>query len=124
MDTVSAQNTDMELVTVKPIIKEKPQLEQVVKVCPNPHCEEIAHNFPKGKVHCRNCGSTMMGVSKDTYQKKYVRNFFQYDYSKAEWYVFVNPYELGYKFTGKPDKYELADLKAKAQKNQITLFNS
>ncbi|MCP1384844.1 hypothetical protein [Runella salmonicolor] len=78
----------------------KPPSIQAVKVCVDPQCWEVAHNFPKGVIHCRSCGGRMIGLDKETYQKEYILSPHQFDYSKDEDEdCRVNPYEIGYKHT-------------------------
>jgi len=65
----------------------------MVKVCINPHCEEVAHNTEKNETRCRNCDMILIKISKDQYLKKYIHNFFQVDYSTGN---LVTPKELGF----------------------------
>ena len=62
------------------------QVENRIKVCIDPQCEEVAHNVSKNETRCRNCGMLMVEISKATYLKKFARNYFQYDYLTNEYH--------------------------------------
>jgi len=61
-------------------------MENIVKVCPNPHCEAVWHNIPKSYTKCNNCNGRVMQINVDTYLKKFVNNWFQYDFKTNEYY--------------------------------------
>jgi hypothetical protein len=65
----------------------------MIKVCINPHCEELAHNYNIDETRCRNCDFILVKITEETYLKKYINNFFQIDYQSGER---VKPNELGY----------------------------
>lgn len=66
-----------------------------LKVCIDPHCEEVAHNCDKKETRCRNCGMILIEINEKTYKNKFINNFFQVDYSKQDG-GFVKPSEMGY----------------------------
>ena len=68
---------------------------KVLKVCINPHCEEVAHNCPKGETRCRNCNGRLCEINKKTYGDKFINNYFQYNYDDYEAGV-VTPMQMGY----------------------------
>jgi hypothetical protein len=61
-------------------------MQNIVKVCPDPHCEAVWHNIPKSYTKCNNCGGRVMQINVDTYLKKFVNNWFQYDFKTSEYY--------------------------------------
>ena len=56
-------------------------MNQVIKVCGDPHCEAIYHNTPKKETGCKNCGGKLIEINQKTYWAKYSGWFFQYDYT-------------------------------------------
>lgn len=68
---------------------------RVLKVCINPHCDAVAHNCLKKETHCRDCDLGLVEIDKETYQKKYINNYFQYDYSNDTGDI-VTPAKMGY----------------------------
>lgn len=65
----------------------------MIKVCIDPHCEELAHNIEKKETRCRNCGMLMVEINQETYQQKFIGNFFQVDYSTGDRF---DPVKNGY----------------------------
>lgn len=61
-------------------------MELVIKVCPDPHCEAVYHNCPKKVTHCNDCGGHIITVNLETYQKKFVEKFYQYDWKSMDYY--------------------------------------
>lgn len=57
-----------------------------IKVCIDPHCEEVAHNCDKKETRCRSCGGRLIAITKKQYWKKFRANFFQYDYVTGQLY--------------------------------------
>jgi len=55
-----------------------------IKVCINPHCEEILHNCPKKFTRCKNCDGILVEINQKTYLKKFSRNYFQYDFTTGD----------------------------------------
>jgi len=58
----------------------------MIKVCANPHCEEVAHNIDEKEKHCRSCGMRLLKINKQTYDLKFSNNWFQYDYQTGEFF--------------------------------------
>lgn len=52
----------------------------MIKICPNPHCSEIAHNIEKTETHCRNCDAVMVAINDKTYREKFIHDPLQFDY--------------------------------------------
>lgn len=52
----------------------------LIKVCGDPQCEAVWHNIPKEHTTCNDCGGRVMLINEITYKKKYINNFFQYDF--------------------------------------------
>jgi hypothetical protein len=65
----------------------------MIKVCINPHCDEVAHNIAKSETRCRNCDFRLITIDEDTYLKKFVNNTFQVDYTTGER---ITPKQMGY----------------------------
>jgi transcription initiation factor TFIIIB Brf1 subunit/transcription initiation factor TFIIB len=65
----------------------------MIKICVNPHCDEIAHRINKKETRCRNCGMIMVEISVDTYREKFINYPHQVDYSTGER---VTPVQMGY----------------------------
>ena len=65
----------------------------IIKVCPDPTCEQVHHNCEKKASYCTNCGHRIMEINEKTYLKKFVRNAFQVDFKTDEK---VFPEDLGY----------------------------
>lgn len=65
----------------------------IIKVCPDPTCEQVEHYCQKKATYCTNCGHRVMEINKETYLKKFVRNTFQFDNRTNER---VYPEDLGY----------------------------
>lgn len=59
-------------------------MKRVLKVCIDPHCEEVAHNCPKTETRCRNCGMLLVKINEMAYRKKYAYNTFQIDYETGD----------------------------------------
>jgi len=57
----------------------------MTKVCPNPHCDAVFHNCEEKDKKCKDCGTTIRKINKETYNKKFAGNFFQYDYQTMEY---------------------------------------
>ena len=58
----------------------------VIKVCPNPHCDAVFHNTPKKETHCKNCGGNIIMINEKQYWKKFSNEFFQYDFITYKYY--------------------------------------
>lgn len=56
-------------------------MDQVIKVCGDPHCEAVYHNTPKKETSCKNCGGKLIEINQKTYWAIYSVCFFQYDYT-------------------------------------------
>ena len=57
----------------------------MIKVCINPHCEEVAHNCDKKETRCRNCGFRLIEINEITYKEKFIHGYpHQIDYSTGE----------------------------------------
>jgi len=67
----------------------------MIKVCINPHCEEVAHNINEEETRCRNCDMVLIKISEKTYLQKFIYFFFQIDYETGER---VTPQQLGYQY--------------------------
>ena len=65
----------------------------IIKVCPDPTCEQVHHNCDKKASYCSNCGHRIMEINEKTYLKKFVRNPFQVDFKTDER---VFPEDFGY----------------------------
>lgn len=62
------------------------QVNELVKVCPDPKCEAVYHNCPKEHTRCNDCGGNIIQINKDTFWKKFSMNWFQYDFLTGEYY--------------------------------------
>lgn len=51
-----------------------------IKVCPDPQCDAVFHNIPKNITKCEDCNGNIMEINKKTFFKKFVNQWFQYDY--------------------------------------------
>jgi hypothetical protein len=58
----------------------------LIKVCGDPQCEAIWHNIPKSETKCQDCGGSLIIINEETYEKKYIDNFFQYDFPTLAYY--------------------------------------
>ena len=58
----------------------------MIKVCIDPHCEEVAHNIEKSEKRCRSCGMKMVEINEKTYRDKFSNNFFQFDYQTGQYF--------------------------------------
>lgn len=67
----------------------------VLKVCIDPNCDSVAHNCMKSETHCRECNSGLVEINKECYMKKFINNYFQYDYSNDMGDI-VTPSKMGY----------------------------
>ena len=62
------------------------KLNNLIKVCPDLHCEAVYHNVQAKQTRCKNCGGWIIKINDKTYWKKFSENFFQYDYTTEEFY--------------------------------------
>jgi hypothetical protein len=58
----------------------------LIKVCPAPGCEAVWHNIPKSYTKCNDCGGRVMLINKETFWKKFSKNWFQYDFETGEYF--------------------------------------
>lgn len=72
----------------------------MIKICIDPHCDELAHNAHAKDTRCRNCGQKMVTINEHTYLKKFIGYPFQVDYSSQDC-AFVTPQQMGYKLPGR-----------------------
>jgi hypothetical protein len=56
----------------------------IIKVCPDPNCDSVYHNVPAKATKCLNCDGWIIKINENTYKKKFIQNFFQYDYITNE----------------------------------------
>ena len=56
----------------------------MIKVCSDDCCSAVYHNIPKKKKRCDNCDSRLVLINEKTYIKKYINEFFQYDFRTGE----------------------------------------
>jgi len=56
----------------------------MIKVCINEHCDEVAHNIKQSEKRCRNCNGILVKINQKTYEDKFSKNWFQYDYETGE----------------------------------------
>jgi hypothetical protein len=61
-------------------------MNNLIKKCPDPFCDAIFHNCKISDKKCKNCGGSIKMISVDTFQKKYVNWYFQYDYLNENYY--------------------------------------
>lgn len=64
----------------------KKNINNLIKVCGDPHCDAVFHNVPKSYTKCNDCGGRIMLINEKTYWKKYSNNYFQYDFQNGEYY--------------------------------------
>lgn len=57
-----------------------------IKICGDPHCDQVHHNTPKKKTKCLNCNGNLIVINKNTYLKKYKDLYFQVDCSTQDYY--------------------------------------
>ncbi len=62
-----------------------------LKVCIDPGCEEVAFNIDKKETRCRNCNGRLVEINQKTYDKKFINNFFQYDYRDGKLLTLAAP---------------------------------
>ncbi len=65
----------------------------MIKICVDPYCEEIAHNIDKSEKRCRTCNGSMIRINDKTYNAKFSKHHFQYDYKTGHYFrsnVIVN----------------------------------
>lgn len=55
-----------------------------IKICGDPHCDAIFHNIPKKVTKCHDCNGKLISINEETYQKKFYKYCFQYDYSRID----------------------------------------
>lgn len=72
----------------------------MIKVCINPHCDEVAHNIEKKETRCRNCDMVMVQIDKSTYLKRFADRPHQIDYKTGER---VTPAQVGFSVQMKID---------------------
>jgi hypothetical protein len=65
---------------------QNPKDKLVIKACPDPGCEAVWHNIPKGYTKCNDCGGRVIQINMQTYTKKYSNWFFQYDFETGAFY--------------------------------------
>lgn len=56
-----------------------------IKVCMDPHCDEVALNCPRAEFHCRNCGGRLISINEKTYARKFANAIWRIDYSAADY---------------------------------------
>jgi len=67
-----------------------------IKICGDPHCEAIFHNIPKKVTHCADCYGNLIVINKKTYKKKFINNYFQYNFENMQYYY---PYKSSTQLT-------------------------
>lgn len=65
-----------------------------IKVCPDPGCGAVWHNIPKKYTKCNDCGGRLIIINKKTYSKKFINNFFQYDFETGNYYTLQQQVQL------------------------------
>jgi hypothetical protein len=61
-------------------------MQNLIKKCPNNTCDSIYHNCKELDKKCKNCGGSIKMINKETFQKKYVEWFFQFDYQTENYF--------------------------------------
>jgi len=65
----------------------------LIRVCIDPNCEAVFHNYPESS--CADCNGRTIAINTTTYLQKFRSNFFQYLYANNE-LTLKKPHELKY----------------------------
>ena len=65
----------------------------IIKICPDPTCEQVHHNCQKKASYCTNCGHRIIEINEKTYLLKFIKNSFQVDFKTDKK---ISPEDLGY----------------------------
>jgi hypothetical protein len=70
----------------KPDIPNPEFEDKLIKVCLDPMCEAVYHNCEPSDRRCLCCGHKLLRIDAKTWEKKYSKWFWQYDFQTQEFY--------------------------------------
>lgn len=62
----------------------------MIKVCPNPTCSAIWHNCELKDTRCKNCNAHLVKINDEQYNKKFAKDFHQYDFKTEDLFRPIN----------------------------------